>query len=173
MINMTTVLIFAGGSSSRMGQDKSTMYGGVSRIRQECLKANISRIITLCGSEIRHSMFEGEVWPDPKECNSLMDLILWSISQIDDEVLLIPCDAFNLTVKGITELSKQQNCLPLDEQGNRQPLLAKISDSAMLERNAITLNELFANFPTYSNQDLASQFNNFNQNSDLKNLHSQ
>tara|TARA_B100002052_G_C15866451_1_gene592557 strand:- start:586 stop:1107 length:522 start_codon:yes stop_codon:yes gene_type:complete len=173
MINMTTVLIFAGGSSSRMGQDKSAMYGGVSRIRQECLKANISRIITLCGSEIRHSMFEGEVWPDPKECNSLMDLILWSISQIDDEVLLIPCDAFNLTVKGITELSKQQNCLPLDEQGNRQPLLAKISDSAMLERNAITLNELFANFPTYSNQDLASQFNNFNQNSDLKNLHSQ
>lgn len=173
MINMTTVLIFAGGSSSRMGQDKSTMYGGVSRIRQECLKANISRIITLCGSEIRHSMFEGEVWPDPKECNSLMDLILWSISQIDDEVLLIPCDAFNLTVKGITELSKQQNCLPLDEQGNRQPLLAKISDSAMLERNAISLNELFANFPTYSNQDLASQFNNFNQNSDLKNLHSQ
>ena len=173
MINMTTVLIFAGGSSSRMGQDKSAMYGGVSRIRQECLRANISRIITLCGSEIRHSMFEGEVWPDPKECNSLMDLILWSISQIDDEVLLIPCDAFNLTVKGITELSKQQNCLPLDEQGNRQPLLAKISDSAMLERNAITLNELFANFPTYSNQDLASQFNNFNQNSDLKNLHSQ
>ncbi len=173
MINMTTVLIFAGGSSSRMGQDKSTMYGGVSRIRQECLKANISRIITLCGSEIRHSMFEGEVWPDPKECNSLMDLILWSISQIDDEVLLIPCDAFNLTVKGITELSKQQNCLPLDEQGNRQPLLAKISDSAMLERNAISLNELFAKFPTYSNQDLASQFNNFNQNSDLKNLHSQ
>ena len=173
MINMTTVLIFAGGNSSRMGQDKSTMYGGVSRIRQECLKANITRIITLCGSEIRSSNFEGEVWPDPKECNSLMDLILWSISQIEDEVLLIPCDAFNLTVKGITELSKQQNCLPLDEQGNRQPLLAKISDSAMLERNAITLNELFANFPTYSNQDLASQFNNFNQNSDLKNLHSQ
>lgn len=170
---MTTVLIFAGGSSSRMGQDKSTMYGGVSRIRQECLKANISRIITLCGSEIRRSNFEGEVWPDPKECNSLMDLILWSISQIDDEILLIPCDAFNLTVKGIVELSKQQNCLPLDEQGNRQPLLAKISDSAMLERNAISLNELFANFPTYSNQDLASQFNNFNQNSDLKNLHSQ
>ena len=173
MINMTTVLIFAGGSSSRMGQDKSAMYGGVSQIRQECLKANISRIITLCGSEIRRSNFEGEVWPDPKECNSLVDLILWSISQIDDEVLLIPCDAFNLTVKGITELSKQQNCLPLDEQGNRQPLLAKISDSAMLERNAITLNELFANFPTYSNQDLASQFNNFNQNSDLNNLHSQ
>ena len=173
MINMTTVLIFAGGSSSRMGQDKSTMYGGVSRIRQECLRANVSRIITLCGSEIRRSNFEGEVWPDPKECNSLMDLILWSISQIDDEVLLIPCDAFNLTVKGIAELSKQQNCLPLDEQGNRQPLLAKITDSSMLERGAVSLNELFANFPTYSNQDLASQFNNFNQNSDLKNLHSQ
>jgi molybdopterin-guanine dinucleotide biosynthesis protein A len=173
MINMTTVLIFAGGSSSRMGQDKSTMYGGVSRIRQECLKANISRIITLCGSEIRRSNFEGEVWPDPKECNSLKDLILWSISQIDDEVLLIPCDAFNLTVKGITELSKQQNCLPLDELGNRQPLLAKISDASMLERSAASLAELFAKFPTYSNQDLASQFNNFNQNSDLKSLHLQ
>ena len=59
MINMTTVLIFAGGSSSRMGQDKSTMYGGVNRIRQECIKANITRIITLCGSEVRRSNFEG------------------------------------------------------------------------------------------------------------------
>ena len=173
MINMTTVLIFAGGSGSRMGQDKSTMYGGVNRIRQECLKANVTRVITLCGSEIRCSNFEGEVWPDPKECNSLMDLILWSINQIDDEILLIPCDAFNLTVKGIVELLKQQNCLPHDEQGNRQPLLAKISDASMLERNAVSLTELFAKFPTYSNQDLASQFNNFNQNSDLKNLQSQ
>ena len=100
-------------------------------------------------------------------------MILWSISQIDDDVLLMPCDAFNLTVKGIAELSKQQICLPLDEQGNRQPLLAKISDASMLETDAVSLNELFAKFPTYSNQDLASQFNNFNQNSDLKNLHSQ
>lgn len=173
MINMTTVLIFAGGSSSRMGQDKSTMYGGVNRIRQECIKANITRIITLCGSEVRRPNFEGEVWPDPEECNSLKDLILWSISQIDDDVLLMPCDAFNLTVKGIAELSKQQNCLPLDEQGNRQPLLAKISDASMLKTDAVSLNELFAKFPTYSNQDLASQFNNFNQNSDLKNLRSQ
>ena len=173
MINMTTVLIFAGGSSSRMEQDKSKMYGGVERIRQECLKANITRIITLCGSEIRRSDFEGEVWPDPKECNSLMDLVLWSINQIDDEILLIPCDAFNLTVKGITELLKQRNCLPLDELGNRQPLLAKISDAYELERDAVSLTELFAKFPTYNNEDLASQFNNFNQNSDLKNLHSQ
>ncbi len=173
MINMTTVLIFAGGSSSRMGQDKSTMYGGVNRIRQECIKANITRIITLCGSEVRRSKFEGEVWPDPKECDSLMDLILWSVNQIGDDVLLIPCDAFNLTVKGIAELLKQQNCLPLDEHGNRQPLLAKISDASMLERGAVSLNELFAKFPTYRNQGLASQFNNFNQNSDLKNLRSQ
>ena len=170
---MVTVLILAGGKSDRMGQDKALMDGGVEHLRTLALDAEVERIITLCGDDNRIPLFEGEVWPDPKECDSLMDLILWSISQIKDEVLLIPCDAFNLTVKGITELSKQQNCLPLDEQGNRQPLLAKISDSAMLERGAVSLTELFAKFPTYSNQDLASQFNNFNQNSDLKNLHSQ
>ena len=30
MISMTTVVILAGGKSSRMGQDKATMFGGVS-----------------------------------------------------------------------------------------------------------------------------------------------
>ena len=44
---MTTALIFAGGKSSRMGRDKAAMYGGVTRLIDECSKAGISRIITV------------------------------------------------------------------------------------------------------------------------------
>ena len=48
---MTTALIFAGGKSSRMGRDKAAMYGGVARLIDECSKAGISKIITLCGAK--------------------------------------------------------------------------------------------------------------------------
>ena len=57
---MTTALIFAGGKSSRMGRDKAAMYGGVARLIDECSKAGISKIITLCGAEERKSAFSGD-----------------------------------------------------------------------------------------------------------------
>ena len=63
---MTTVLILAGGKSTRMGEDKSNMFGGVKRIYDECMKANVTRIVTLCGSNDRMHLFHGEVWPDLK-----------------------------------------------------------------------------------------------------------
>ena len=57
MISMTTVVILAGGKSSRMGQDKATMFGGVERIYQECIYAGIPRIITLCGEKNENKQF--------------------------------------------------------------------------------------------------------------------
>ena len=70
---MTTALIFAGGKSSRMGRDKAAMYGGVARLIDECSKAGISKIITLCGAEERKSAFSGEVWSDPENCTGLIE----------------------------------------------------------------------------------------------------
>ena len=166
---MTTVLIFAGGKSTRMKQDKSTMFGGVKRIHDECGNANVSRIITLCGSAERMGLFPGEVWADPIDCRGVLDVVRWSLKQINDDILLIPCDGFNITKLGINKLIEQENCVPIDEFGNRQPLFARISNPAEIEWGADSLTGLFAKFPDYENMAISSEFNNFNQSSDLKN----
>lgn len=166
---MTTVLIFAGGKSTRMKQDKSTMFGGVKKIHDECDNANISRIITLCGSAERIALFPGEVWADPIECTGVLDVVRWSLKQLNDDVLLIPCDGFNITKLGISELIEQENCVPIDEFGNHQPLFARISNPTEIEWGANSLTGLFAKFPDYENTAISSEFNNFNQSSDLKN----
>ena len=170
---MTTVLILAGGKSTRMKQDKSIMFGGVKRIRDECIKANIARIITLCGSNDRMQLFHGEVWPDPDNCHGIFPVIKWAINQLDDDVLLIPCDAFNISEIGITELISQENCVPADEFGNRQPLFARISNQTELVSTAASLTDLFERFPTHENKVISAEFNNFNLPADLTNLHQQ
>ena len=170
---MTTVLIFAGGKSTRMKQDKSAMFGGVKRIHDECDNANVSRIITLCGSAERIDLFPGEVWVDPIDCSGVLDVVRWSLKQLNDDVLLIPCDGFNITKLGISKLIEQENCVPIDEFGNRQPLFARISDPGKLVWSASTLTGLFGKFPAYQNMAISSEFNNFNQTSDLKNHRSQ
>ena len=172
-IKMTTVLILAGGKSTRMKQDKSTMFGGVKRIRDECIKANITRIITLCGSNDRMQLFHGEVWPDPDNCHGIFPVIKWAINQLGDDVLLIPCDAFNISEIGITELISQENCVPADEFGNRQPLFARISNQTELVSTAASLTDLFERFPTHENKVISAEFDNFNLPADLTNLHQQ
>ena len=169
MIGMTTALIFAGGKSSRMGEDKSQMFGGVSRLIKQCKLSSVTRIITLCGDKKRMEMFDGEVWPDPEFCNSLVELVAWSIKQIDDDVILIPCDAFNLQSTGIDALIQQGNCVPVDHQQQRQPLMARITNRALINWQAESINQLFGEFSNYQNHDFSSQFTNFNQNSDLSN----
>ena len=57
MISMTTALIFAGGKSTRMGEDKSQMFGGVSRLIKQCQLSSVTRIITMCGDKSRMEMF--------------------------------------------------------------------------------------------------------------------
>ncbi len=166
---MTTVLIFAGGKSTRMKEDKSTMFGGVKRIHDECDNTNISRIITLCGSAERIGLFPGEVWADPVDCRGVLDVVRWSVKQLSDDILLIPCDGFNITELGISKLIEQENCVPVDEFGNRQPLFARISNPAEIEWEATSLTGLFTNFPDYENRTISSEFNNFNHSSDLKN----
>ena len=167
MISMTTALIFAGGKSTRMGEDKSQMFGGVNRIIKQCKLSSVTRIITLCGNKSRMKMFDGEVWPDPEFCNSLVELVAWSIKQIDDDVILIPCDAFNLQSTGIDALIQQGNCVPVDQQQQRQPLMARITNRSLINWNGRTINQLFTDFSNFQNSELASQFANFNQNSDL------
>jgi molybdopterin-guanine dinucleotide biosynthesis protein A len=117
--------------------------------------------------------FTGEVWVDPIDCQGVLDVVRWAVNQLNDDVLLIPCDAFNISKTGIEELISHGNCVPIDEFGNRQPLFARISNPAEIEWDANSLSGLFAKFPDYENKAIRSEFNNFNQTSDLKNLHRQ
>ena len=63
---MVTALILAGGKSTRMGQDKALMAGGVERLMAAAQSSGVDQIITLCGSIERVALFKGKVWPIPR-----------------------------------------------------------------------------------------------------------
>ena len=166
---MTTAVILAGGQSSRMGQDKAIMFGGVARIHTECMAASITKIITLCGAKERRFDFPGEVWPDPEDCNNLVEILHWAFAKIDGGILLIPCDAFSLTASGIAEINNMADCVPVDERGIRQPLHAKIVNRELLDWQGKSINELFASYPSFRSERFGSEFTNYNTPKDLKN----
>lgn len=170
MIVMTTAIILAGGDSTRMGEDKALMIGGVSRLVTECHNSTLDRVIILCGESVRAPLFSGEVWPDPAECQSIVEVIKWCLKQIPDDIIIIPCDAFNLDSQGIAFLCEQRNCVAVDSSGLRQPLLCRISDREMVNWNGNTINAMFNNLPSFTESHIAHQFDNFNYRSDLKNL---
>lgn len=173
MIHMTTAIIFAGGESKRMGQDKSLMFGGVERLVAECEKSSISRIIILCGDKSRLSLFDGEIWADPEDCHSIVDVVKWSVKHISDDILLIPCDAFNLNSEGIELLCRQKNCVAVDSKGIRQPLLCRITNRQLINWSGDSINSMLDGLPSFSKPKIAKQFDNFNQSSDLRNHLSQ
>ena len=167
---MTTIIILAGGKSSRMGQDKAMMNGGANRLVKICNSISDFRVITLCGKESRISLFEGEVWPDPIEFNGVFEIIKWCISKVVDDILMIPCDAFKLQKDGISYLLKTENGIPVDEENIRQPLIARITDRNLLNVEASTINGFFADLPTIRNSNFSKQYLNFNTAKDLQNL---
>ena len=164
---MTTILLLAGGKSTRMGQDKAMMKGGVSRLLGIYSQLGARRIITLCGEQSRIELFEGEVWPDPDEVTGPLELIKWCLTKIEGDIQLIPCDAFNLLETGADWLLKQESGVPVDSSMQRQPLMSKITNRELIDTKASTLNDLLAKFPSLQNTNYSSQFSNFNTKSEL------
>ncbi|MDP6333020.1 MAG: NTP transferase domain-containing protein [Candidatus Poseidoniaceae archaeon] len=164
---MTTILLLAGGKSTRMGQDKAMMNGGAKRLLNIYSSLGVERVITLCGDESRIDLFEGEVWPDPQKISGPLELIKWCLTQIKDDIQLVPCDAFNLLEAGAEWLLIQKNGVPIDENMQRQPLLARITNRELLDIKATTLNGLLANFPSLEKDNSSSQFSNFNTKAEL------
>ena len=167
MIIMTTILLLAGGKSTRMGQDKAMMNGGVNRLLSIYSQLGAQRIITLCGERSRIELFEGEVWPDPDEVTGPLELIKWCLTKIEGDIQLIPCDAFKLLETGADWLLKQESGVPVDSSMQRQPLMSKITNRELIDTKATTLNDLFAKFPSLQNTNYSSQFSNFNTKSEL------
>jgi molybdopterin-guanine dinucleotide biosynthesis protein A len=159
---MPTAFILAGGKSERMGEDKALMAGGVERLRQLAKDAGFERIVTLCGPEGRKAMFGGEVWPDPPSCASLMDVLAWVFSEIEDDVQLIPCDAFMLQADGLGALSKSGGGVPMDPAGHRQPLLSSCPRSWSPKLNSKSILDMFSTLPTLDLGPLEGQMQNFN-----------
>ncbi|MCS5533952.1 MAG: NTP transferase domain-containing protein [Candidatus Poseidoniaceae archaeon] len=167
-----SAVIFAGGNSLRMGQDKALMCGGVERIRQLCQECGIGNIVTLCGDKERISMFEGKVWPDPEYCEKLSDVIRWVHRKIAGPIQYIPCDAFDLDRESLQTLLQCGGGVPLDSDSNRQPLLANCpADYQLSEGDSV--NSLFANLASINITKGADNFSNYNDKSQLKDRHQQ
>jgi len=165
-----SAVIFAGGNSTRMGQDKSLMFGGVERIRQLCMDCGIVKIITLCGSEERTSLFEGEVWPDPAHCQKLSDVIRWVHREVSGPIQFIPCDAFDLDLDSLQALLQSGGGVPLDSNSNRQPLLANCPADYQIGDGS-SVNSLFDDLATIDIAGNSDGFSNYNEKSQLKQRH--
>tara|TARA_B100000767_G_scaffold40862_1_gene34551 strand:- start:98 stop:601 length:504 start_codon:yes stop_codon:yes gene_type:complete len=164
---MTTILLLAGGKSTRMGQDKALMNGGLNRLLTIYSELGAQRIITLCGEQSRIELFEGEVWPDPDEVTGPLELIKWCLTKIEGDIQIIPCDAFNLLKTGADWLLKHENGVPVDSSMQRQPLMSRITNRELIDTKATTLNDLFGKLPSLQDANYSSQFSNFNTKSEL------
>tara|TARA_B110000444_G_scaffold261557_1_gene315277 strand:+ start:1585 stop:2079 length:495 start_codon:yes stop_codon:yes gene_type:complete len=164
---MVTVLLLAGGKSLRMGQDKALMEKGVEYLHSIAIKAGVDRIVTLCGAIGRESLFEGEVWPDPKMCTSLSEVLQWAFSEINDSIQLISCDSFNLKQDGLEFLLASGGGVPLDDQGRRQPLLAHCPKDWKFEITRGEVRSMFSSLQDLEMGSFAQQMKNFNSMVDL------
>ena len=138
---MKTGIILAGGLSSRMGEDKSLINSNVARLSNEMKKSGCTRIIVMCGTEERASLFEEECAPDSSKtlAESLLDLL----SEIKGRIQLAPCDAYLADAEFFSAIDG----VPIDDTGERQPLLANFDAKIELERS-VRVSEVFRSLPS-------------------------
>lgn len=135
---MKTGIILAGGESTRMGEDKALVNSNVQRLSAELKKAGCNRIVIMCGSEERVHLFEGECVLD--SADNLAESILDVVSKIDGVIQLAPCDAYLADADFFNTIDG----VPVDDTGQRQPLLANIGTGSILESSK-KISEVFAN----------------------------
>ena len=133
---MVTGIILAGGKSSRMGQDKSLINSNVSRLANELRLAGCSRVVVMCGTTERMTLFDEECVVDSKD--SLAESLYDFIAELSGQIQLPPCDAYLADA----DLFSKIEGVPTDDLGNRQPLLAKISTDSPLRRS-VKISEMF------------------------------
>ena len=138
---MQTGIILAGGKSTRMGEDKSLIHSNVERLADEMRAAGCKRILVMCGDLNRVDLFQEECVVDSKD--NLAESLFEVIQSLSGIVQLAPCDAYLAD----TELFSKIDGVPIDDVGERQPLLAKFDTSAKL-KSSKKISEMFENIPS-------------------------
>ena len=124
-----------------MGEDKSLLNSNVERLSRELEESGCERIIIMCGSEDRSDLFSGECHIDTKD--TLAESLFELISSLHGTIQLAPCDAYLAD----EELFKKILGVPIDDEGNRQPLLAKFdSKDGLIQSQRIS--QMFQNIPS-------------------------
>ena len=167
---MTVAIILAGGASLRMEEDKASMFGGVERLQRCLQQAGLERTVVLCGKEERRGLFSGEVMVDPPGVEGLHGLISWILDAFDEGILLVPCDAFLLTVEAVQALlnNSPNGGVPLDEEQRRQPLFAHLPKGVSVHKRAQNVRELMRLLPSIDVRPFNAAFTNFNRPDDLQ-----
>ena len=138
---MQTGIILAGGKSERMGEDKSLINSNVERLAGELRKAGCQRIIVMCGDSDRVDLFEDECIIDSQD--SLAESLLDVIRGLSGIIQLAPCDAYLADAEFFLRIDG----VPIDDTGNRQPLLAKF-DASQQFTSTTKITELFSDIPS-------------------------
>ena len=138
---MKTGIILAGGKSTRMGEDKALINSNVKRLSAELKKAGCNRIVIMCGSEDRAHLFVEECVPDSED--NLAESILDLVSKIEGPIQLAPCDAYLADADFFNTIDG----VPVDDTGQRQPLLANMESGTILESSK-KISDVFANIPS-------------------------
>ena len=136
---MQTGIILAGGKSKRMGQDKSLINSNVNRLANELRLAGCTRVVVMCGTTERATLFDEECVIDSKE--TLGESLFEFVSGLSGLIQLVPCDAYLADA----ELFSRITGVPIDDFGNRQPLLAKFDSSQRILRSK-KVSEMFKIF---------------------------
>ena len=124
-----------------MGEDKSLLNSNVESLSRELQASGCERIIIMCGSEDRTDLFPGECHIDTKE--TLAESLFELISSLHGTIQLAPCDAYLAD----EELFQKIRGVPIDDEGNRQPLLARIETQHDLIQS-VRVSEMFQNIPS-------------------------
>lgn len=148
---MVGLMIMAGGQSRRMGHDKALMAGGLRRLIREAKDAELDPVVVLAGPSPRGTELcdEGHIPPetmvmdDPPDATCLHDVLVEVLDGRWPAMLLCPCDAVLIDAPLLRALVKAGPGVPLDHEGQRQPLFAHLpehwSASSHPERRAVAL----------------------------------
>jgi hypothetical protein len=81
---------------------------------------------------------------------------------VDDEIQLIPCDAFELESSGLNALISSSGCVPIDSNAMRQPLLARCPADWKPRQDAKNIQSMFADLASLDMGVYTKQMSNFN-----------
>ncbi|NDF34135.1 MAG: hypothetical protein EB157_06200, partial [Euryarchaeota archaeon] len=124
-----------------MGEDKSLLNSNVERLARELETSGCGRVIIMCGSEDRADLFPGECYIDTKE--TLAESLYELISTLQGTIQLAACDAYLADEKLFSKIQG----VPLDDEGNRQPLLARFDSKERLIQSQ-KISDMFQNIPS-------------------------